>query len=329
MNTDIIRFENLQALLKEKNVLEQFLYELLGRPISLKGNLQLTLPWEYDRFPEIYGIDTDGSDYAIHIGSEVWMGTENAGPTTNNYPLIKEFIDNESEATDNEKEFRFPEDEKTFLDLFIDLFRRDDCDYPTFVKERHRILISPKLRGRHDSYYTVGPVRVWKDLEIDEPVQYHFLFPNENNLQTAPQGIRTFLACLSEKDIGDTECSPLVKTILQSNPRLTWLSRLRWMKKAVYTKELKNAEAQNPQQKTTKKIALMEADKFSDTYIKEHLRFINSFRCVSEKDFWAAVPNEILAAKLEIPTDMVAGLKAGRSYGLKDFKALYYRSSAL
>ena len=329
MNTNIIRLENLQALLREKNVLEQFLRELLSRPITLKGNLQLALPWKCDRFPEIYGIDTDGADYAIHIGSDVWMGNEKADTGENKYPMIKEFIDNESKVADNEKEFRLPDDEKTFLDLFVDLFPRDYYDYPTFTKERHRILISPKLRGRCDPYYTVGPLRVWRYLEIEETVQYHFLFPSGNNLQAAPQGIQMFLACLSGKDIGDTECSTLVKTILQSNPRLTWLDRLRWMKKSVYAKELKNAKARYIHPKSAKKIALLEADKFSDAYMKEHLRFINSFRCISENDFWTSVPNEILAEKLEIPTDMIAGLKAGRIYGIKDFQALYHLSVAL
>lgn len=67
----------------------------------------------------------------------------------------------------------------------------------------------------------------------------------------------------------------------------------------------------------------MEADKFSDTYIEEHLRFINSFQCGSENDFWSLIPNEVLAEKLEVPIDMVAGLKNRKRYGLKDFQALY------
>lgn len=329
MSTNIIKLENLQALLGRKDVLEQFLQELLCRSITLKGNLQLALPWEHDRFPEIYGKDTDGADYAIHIGSDIWMGNEKKDTGTNKYSMVKEFIDNESEIVDNEKEFRLPEDEKTFADLFVAFFTLDYYGYSTFAKERHRILIAPRLMGRCDSYWESGPFSIWKNMGVEGTVQYHFLFVGGNDLQMAPKGIQEFLACLSGKNIGKMECSPLMKTISQSNPGMTWLDRLRWMKKSVYAKELKKAKARYIHPKNAKKIALMEADKFSDVYIKEHLRFINSFRCASENDFWASIPNEILAEKLEIPVDMVAGLKAGRSYGLKDFQALYHRSTAL
>ena len=67
----------------------------------------------------------------------------------------------------------------------------------------------------------------------------------------------------------------------------------------------------------------MEAEKFSDTYIEEHLRFINSFRCGTENGFWRLIPDETLAEKLEVQADMAAGLKRGRKYGLEDFQALY------
>lgn len=115
----------------------------------------------------------------------------------------------------------------------------------------------------------------------------------------------------------------LIAAIARCKVQWTWLDRLRWLKKSVYAKELENAGGRYLWADEAKKYAAMEADKFSDTYIEEHLRFINSFQCSSENDFWSLIPNEVLAEKLEVPADMAVGLKRGRKYGLEDFQALY------
>ena len=315
MNPEEITFERLQVLLGNKSVLEEFLQELLGRPITLAGNPKLALPWMVDRLPEVCGKDAEGVEYAVHIGSAAWMGTGNRGTS-------KSVCDRRYEFLLFGKETVLPADTSTFANLLMNLLDAEEERSATAPKELHRILIAPGLVGRHDAYYALGP-RTTGEGEERQSVHYHFLFAGEGNTQTAPKGILPLLECLSGRDSNDNLVSPLIAAITRCQVQWTWLDRLRWLKKGVYAKELKNAGGRYLWADEAKKYAAMEADKFSDTYIEEHLRFINSFRCSSENDFWGLIPDEVLAEKLEVPANMAAGLKRGRKYGLEDFQALY------
>lgn len=312
MNPEEITFERLQVLLGNKSVLEEFLQELLGRPITLAEKPKLALPWVMDHFPEVIGKDTEGVEYAVHIGSAAWMGTGNRGTS-------KSVCDRRYEFLLFGKETVLPADTSTFANLLMNLLDAEEEQTATASKELHRILIAPGLVGRHGAYYTTGPHTAGEGRRV----HYHFLFAGEGDTQTAPKGILPLLECLSGRGSNDDLVSPLIAAITRSDVRWTWLDRLRWLKKGVYAKELENAGGRYLWAYEAKKYAAMEADKFSDTYIEEHLRFINSFQCSSENDFWSLIPNEVLAEKLEVPANMAAGLKRGRKYGLEDFQALY------
>lgn len=313
MNPDEITFERLQVLLGSKSVLEEFLQELLGRPITLACNPKLALPWMIDHFPEVYGKDTEGVEYVVHIGSAAWMGTGSMRTS-------KSVCDRKYEFSLFGKEIMLPADASTFVNLLMNLLAAEEAQTAPASKELHRILIAPGLVGRHDAYYTTGPHAAGEGRRC---VYCHFLFAGEGDTQTAPKGILPLLECLSGRGLNDDLASPLIAAITRCNVRWTWLDRLRWLKKGVYAKALKNTGGRYLWADEAKKYAAMEADKFSDTYIEEHLRFINSFRCSSEDDFWSLIPNEVLAEKLEVPADMAAGLKKGRQCGLEDFQALY------
>lgn len=315
MNPDEITFERLQILLGNKSVLEEFLQELLGRSITLAGNPKSALPWMIDHFPEVYGKDVEGVEYAVHIGSAAWMGAGNRS-------VSKSVSDRKCELLLFGKETMLPADASAFVNLFMDFISTEEELSAAAPKELHRILIAPGLVGRHDAYYALGP-RSSGEGEERQRVRHHFLFAGEGDAQTAPKGILPFLECLAGRGPNEDLVSPLMAAIMRCQVRWTWVDRLRWLKKSVYAKELENASGRYLWVDEAKKYAAMEADKFSDTYIEEHLRFINSSRCCSENDFWSLIPNEVLAEKLEVPADMAAGLKRGRKYGLEDFQALY------
>ena len=313
MNPDEITFERLQVLLGNKSVLEEFLQELLGRPITLAGNPKLALPWMIDHFPEVYGKDTERVEYAVHIGSAAWMGAGNRRAS-------KSVCDRKYEFSLFGREIMLPADASTFVNLLMNLLAAEEEQTVPASKELHRILIAPGLVGRHDAYYTTGPHTAGEGRRC---VHYHFLFAGEGDTQTAPKRILPLLECLSGRGSNDDLASPLIAAIMRCEVRWTWLDRLRWLKKSVYAKELENVGGRYLWVDEAKKYAAMEADKFSDIYIQEHLRFINSFRCSSENDFWSLLPAGVLAEKLEIPPGMVEGLKSGRSFSLEDFWALY------
>lgn len=310
-----ITFERLQVLLGDKSVLKEFLQELFGRSITLAGKPKLALPWMLDRFPEVYGKDTEGVEYAVQIGSVAWMGTRNRRAS-------ESVDDRKYEFPLFGKDTVLPADASTFVNLLMDFIVTEEEQAATASKELHRILIAPGLIGRHDACYTAGPYTTGKREEM-RSVYYHFLFAGEGDPQTAPKGILPLLECLSGRDSNDNLVSPLIAAITRCQVQWTWLDRLRWLKKSVYSRELENARGQYFWIDEAKKFAAIEADKFSDVYIEENLRFINSFRCCSKNDYWTLVPDDVLAEKLEIPTDMVAELKGGRAFGSEDFQNLY------
>ena len=213
MNPEEITFERLQVLLGDESVLKEFLQELLGRPITLAEKPKLALPWVMDHFPEVIGKDTEGVEYAVHIGSAAWMGTGNRR-------VSKGVCDKKYEFPLFGKETELPADASTFVNLLMDFIVTEEEQTATVSKELHRIQISPGLVGRHDAYYTTGPHMVGEG-EVRRRVHYHFLFAGKGDTQTAPKGILPLLECLSGRGSNEDLASPLIAAITRCKPQWT------------------------------------------------------------------------------------------------------------
>lgn len=293
-----ISFEKLPALLENKAFAAWFLTELLGHPIPLHVGPERAMPWySVCVNPDLRDRDTNGDEYAFFVGSsrvsfDDYRAVSEAEIITG---LVEEM---QKYALERGGEYR---------DLHMVMFCRANME---------------------KSYYKLELTHLTEPLSGQEvPLQrrafFHiFVVSNEYVEANAPGEIQRLLDLLGGKDLSEEDAARLSAL----SCRWTCMDRLRLIRKEVCARAYQNALDEGYEEKAAAVIASEVDEGMMDSWFDERIRFINSFACERADDFWHSVPSEKLADQLEVPVEMVEGLKIGRTYTLEDFKAFYRKS---
>lgn len=293
-----ISFEQLPALFENKAFAAWFLEELLQRPIPLHVRPERAMPWySVCVNPDLRDRDANGDEYAFFFGSSRVSFDDHRA--VSEAEIITGLVEEmQKYALERGGEYR---------DLHMMMFCHANME-KSYYKLELTHLVEPFSS---------------RSVPLRRRAFYHiFVVSNEYAEANAPGEIQKMLDLLGGKNLSEEDAARLSTF----SYRWTCMDRLRLIRKEVCARAYQNALDDGFEEKAAEAIASEVDEGMMDSWLDERIRFINSFACKSEDDFWRAVPSEKLAKQLEVPVEMVEGLKMGRTYTLEDFKAFYRKS---
>lgn len=284
-----ISFERLHLLLGGQDVLELFLAQLLGHPVSICRPPEVALPWyNIHCIPDIRAVGVDYSIYCVFIGP---CGMWELMREMQQYARHGEGVPQE---------------------LHIIMFCREE----PFGGGQNYYRIGPAILNSS----SVVPV-------MGGNIYYHVLVVSSATLSSAAPGeVQQLLEVLGGQEVS-YETSPLLEAMSQVEVRWMWLDNLRQYKKEIFVEEYTSAISDGFSRFDAAEFAAVAEDAFEEAYIKARVERINTFPKDLLKGIPTLIDDmqtlEPLAKYLEVSVEVIQGVLEGRVYTEEDFRKMY------
>lgn len=285
-----ITFEQLHLLLGDQDVLELFLSQLLGHPVSLCRPPDVALPWyNIHCIPDIRAVGVDCSIYCIFVGA---CGMGDLMRELQQYARHGEGVPQE---------------------LHIIMFCREE----PFGGGQNYYKVGPAVLNGVSG--EVIPV-------VGGNIYYHVLVVSSAMLSsTAPGEVQQLLEVLGGQEVS-FETSSLLKAMAGVDLRWMWLDNLRQLKKEAFGESYAHAISAGLSIFSAAEVGMAGEEAYEEGYIKGRLEKINTF----PRGFAKGAVNDMrllepMAEYLEVTVEVIKGVLEGRQYTEEDFRRMYGR----
>lgn len=285
-----ISFERLHLLLGDHDVLELFLAQLLGHPVSICRPPEVALPWyNIHCAPDVRAVGIDYSIYCVFIGP---CGMGELMREMQQYARHGEGVPQE---------------------LHIIMFCREE----PFDGGQNYYKVGPAVLN--DVSGEVIPV-------VGGNIYYHVLVVSSSILSsTAPGEVQLLLDVLGGREVS-RETSSLLQAMAKVDIQWLWMDNLRQLEKEAFAASYSSAISAGLNIFSAAEVGMAGEEAYEEGYIKGRLEKINTF----PRSFVKGTVNDIrllepLAEYLEVPIEVVKGVLEGREYTEEDFRRMYGR----